>query len=66
LQAIFAATDRPYPDAIREHRIKGLNGILADVILPDKLCRYPSGGYTSSETSARICGACGLLLAGNH
>jgi len=34
LQAIFAASDRPYPDAIREHRIKGLNGILADVPIP--------------------------------
>ncbi|MBI3875731.1 MAG: DUF1553 domain-containing protein [Verrucomicrobia bacterium] len=37
LQAIFAASDRPYPDAVREHRIKGLNGILADVPIPKEL-----------------------------
>jgi hypothetical protein len=37
MQAVFAASDRPYPDAIREHRIKGLNGILADVPIPKEL-----------------------------
>src|SRR5579859_3781111 len=41
MQAIFAASDRPYPDAVREHRIKGLNGILADVPIPKELLQDP-------------------------
>ena len=41
MQALFAASDRPYPDAVREHRIKGLNGILADVPIPKELLQDP-------------------------
>jgi hypothetical protein len=41
MQAIFAASDRPYPSAIRENRIKGLNGILADVPIPKELLSDP-------------------------
>ncbi len=41
MQAIFAASDRPYPAAVREHRIKGLNGILADVPIPRELLQDP-------------------------
>ena len=41
IQAIFAASDRPYPDGVREHRIKGLNGILADVPIPKELLEDP-------------------------
>jgi hypothetical protein len=41
MQAIFAASDRPYPPPIREHRIKGLNGILADVPIPKELLSDP-------------------------
>jgi len=41
IQAIFAASDRPYPNAVREHRIKGLNGILADVPIPKELQQDP-------------------------
>jgi hypothetical protein len=41
MQAIFAASDRLYPDAVREHRIKGLNGILADVPIPRELKNDP-------------------------
>lgn len=41
IQAIFAASDRPYPGAVREHRIKGLNGILADVPIPKELLTDP-------------------------
>jgi hypothetical protein len=37
IQAIFAASDRPYPNEVREQRIKGLNGILADVPIPKEL-----------------------------
>ena len=41
MQALFAASDRPYPDAVREHRVKGLNGILADVPIPKQLLQDP-------------------------
>ena len=35
LQAIFAASDRPYPDKIRLARIKALNGLLSDAPVPE-------------------------------
>jgi hypothetical protein len=41
IQAIFAASDRPYPNDVREHRIKSLNGILADVPIPKELLDDP-------------------------
>ena len=41
MQAIFAASDRPYPQEIREQRIKGLNGILADVPIPKEQLEDP-------------------------
>lgn len=41
MQAIFAASDRPYPNDVRELRIKGLNGILADVPIPKNLLNDP-------------------------
>src|SRR5579883_1140919 len=41
MQAIFAASDRPYPAAVREHRIKGLNGILSDIPIPKELLADP-------------------------
>ncbi len=37
MQGIFAASDRPFPIEIRDNRIKGLNGILADVPIPKDL-----------------------------
>jgi hypothetical protein len=37
LQAIFAASDRPFPERVRVGRIKSLNGILSEVPLPKKL-----------------------------
>jgi hypothetical protein len=40
-QALFAASDRPFPESVREHRIKGLNGILADVPTPKELLDDP-------------------------
>jgi len=41
MQAIFAASDRPFPEEVREHRIKGLNGLLADVPIPKELLQDP-------------------------
>ncbi|HLH56824.1 MAG TPA: DUF1549 and DUF1553 domain-containing protein, partial [Verrucomicrobiae bacterium] len=41
VQAIFAASDRAYPPAVREHRIKGLNGILSDIPIPKELLADP-------------------------
>ena len=37
VQAIFAASDRVYPEKIRERRIKAINGLLADKPLPKEL-----------------------------
>jgi len=38
LQAVFAASDRPFPDKVRQARIKALNGLLSDAPIPkDKL-----------------------------
>ena len=37
LQAIFAASDRPYPENVRVTRIKALNGLLAEVPLPKEM-----------------------------
>jgi hypothetical protein len=34
LQAVFAASDRPYPDKVRLLRIKALNGLLSDAPVP--------------------------------
>jgi hypothetical protein len=41
LQAIFAASDRPYPDKVRLLRIKGLNGLLSDAPVPKELLNDP-------------------------
>jgi hypothetical protein len=41
MQAIFAASDRPYPDKIRQLRLKALNGLLAETPLPEKLQNDP-------------------------
>jgi hypothetical protein len=55
IQAIFAASDRPYPDAVREHRIKGLNGILADVPTPKELLQDPRCTIkTDDQVGARL------------
>jgi hypothetical protein len=40
-QAIFAASDRAYPDKIRLSRIKALNGLLSDAPVPEKLLNDP-------------------------
>jgi uncharacterized protein DUF1553/uncharacterized protein DUF1549 len=55
IQAIFAASDRPYPDAVREQRIKGLNGILADVPIPHELLQDPRCTIkTDDQVGARL------------
>src|SRR6185295_11405358 len=41
MQAIFAASDRPYPEKTRERRIKTLNGILEDKAFPKELANDP-------------------------
>jgi hypothetical protein len=41
LQAVFAASDRPYPEKMRVLRIKGLNGLLSDAPVPKELLDDP-------------------------
>jgi hypothetical protein len=41
MQAIFAASDRPFPDKVRLLRIKALNGLLSDAPVPKELLTDP-------------------------
>jgi hypothetical protein len=41
MQAIFAASDRPFPEKTRLLRIKILNGLLSDAPVPEKLLNDP-------------------------
>jgi hypothetical protein len=41
MQAVFAASDRPYPDKVRLTRLKALNGILSETPLPEHLENDP-------------------------
>ena len=41
MQAIFAASDRSYPDKVRLNRIKALNGMLSEVPVPKELLDDP-------------------------
>jgi hypothetical protein len=41
MQAIFAASDRPFPAKVRLLRIKGLNGLLSDAPVPKDLLNDP-------------------------
>jgi hypothetical protein len=41
LQAIFAASDRPFPDKVRQLRIKGLNDLLSEAPIPKELLHDP-------------------------
>jgi hypothetical protein len=41
MQAIFAASDRPYPAKVRLNRIKALNGLLSDAPVPERLLDDP-------------------------
>jgi len=42
LQAVFAGSDRVYPEVIRERRIKALHGLLAEKPLPEELKNDPN------------------------
>ena len=55
LQAVFAASDRVYPDKVRERRIKALNGLLAEKPLPDELKDDPKCALkTEKEMGLRL------------
>jgi hypothetical protein len=41
MQAIFAASDRPFPERVRLGRIKALNGLLSDAPVPKELLSDP-------------------------
>jgi hypothetical protein len=41
MQAVFAASDRPYPDKVRLNRIKALNGLLSDAPVPKEKLNDP-------------------------
>jgi hypothetical protein len=41
MQAIFAASDRPYPPKVRLGRIKALNGLLSEAPVPKELLNDP-------------------------
>ncbi len=41
MQAIFAASDRPYPEEVRIDRIKAINGLLSETPLPTELLNDP-------------------------
>jgi hypothetical protein len=55
MQAVFAASDRPYPAKIRDTRIKALNGLLSETPLPEDLKDDPRCTVkTESETGFRL------------
>jgi hypothetical protein len=55
LQAIFAASDRPFPDKIRLVRIKTLNGLLSETPVPKALFNDPRCTvYTEARTGMRL------------
>jgi Protein of unknown function (DUF1549)/Protein of unknown function (DUF1553) len=55
LQAIFAGSDRVYPEKVRELRIKVLNGLLAEKPLPAELKNDPRCPFrTEKETGLRL------------
>jgi hypothetical protein len=55
LQAVFAASDRPYSDKVRLRRIKALNGLLSDAPVPEKLKDDPRCTLrTEEQTGFRL------------
>jgi hypothetical protein len=55
LQAVFAASDRPYPEKVRLARIKTLNGLHAEVPVPKELLDDPRCTVkTEAATGFRI------------
>ena len=55
LQAVFAASDRPYPEKVRLLRIKALNGLLSDAPVPEALKADPR--CTSGPRTSRASGS---------
>jgi hypothetical protein len=54
-QAIFAASDRPYPEKVRISRIKALNGLLSDAPVPRQFLDDPRCAIrVDRETSIRL------------
>jgi hypothetical protein len=49
MQAIFGASDRPFPSKIRLNRIKGLNGLLSDAPVPKELLDDPRCTVVSDD-----------------
>jgi hypothetical protein len=41
MQAVFAASDRPFPEKVRLNRIKALNGLLSDAPVPKDVLNDP-------------------------
>jgi hypothetical protein len=55
LQAVFAASDRPYADNVRTLRIKALNGLLSETPLPKELENDPRCTLqTEEKTGLRL------------
>jgi hypothetical protein len=55
MQAVFAATDRPYPAHTRELRVKALNGLVSDAPIPEKLKDDPRCTVrTEAQTGFRL------------
>jgi hypothetical protein len=50
VQAVFAASDRPYPEKIRLQRIKALNGLLSEVPVPKELLNDPRCTLRGDDT----------------
>jgi hypothetical protein len=50
MQAIFAASDRPFPDKVRLTRIKALNGLLSETPVPKALLGDPRCTVKTEET----------------
>jgi hypothetical protein len=51
LQAVFAASDRPFPDKVRLLRIKALNGLLSEAPVPKHLLDEPR---CTIQTEAKV------------
>jgi hypothetical protein len=51
LQAVFAASDRPFPDKIRLNRIKALNGLLSDAPVPKEVLNDPRCTVRTEEST---------------
>ncbi len=51
LQAVFAASDRPFPGKVRDLRIKALNGLLSDAPIPKEKLHDPRCTVRTEDTT---------------